>query len=219
MLEQNTSLVMARYLLSSLLGCSLLLSGVTLSGCGSKEHESPEAVFEAAKSALADEDMEGFMNCLTPESQDLFSGMLVMLGTMMKGFAALAGDDPDALQSVSKIEKVLETHGLSEDVMGMMESADESDPAAAMQKLVEPIKDKAAFVGDMFEIFNEMDDSKRPSPGDQFKGALKDIKIDGDSASAVLEDGGKSEPVQFRKVEGSWLIHLDPAELGGFPGS
>ena len=75
---------MARYLLSSLLGCSLLLSGVTLSGCGSKEHESPEAVFEAAKSALADEDMEGFMNCLTPESQDLFSGMLVMLGTMMK---------------------------------------------------------------------------------------------------------------------------------------
>ena len=206
---------MTRRLLSSLLCCSMLAVSVSLSGCGSKKNKSPEAVFEAAKSAMADEDMEGFMNCLTPESQDLLAGAMVMLGTMMKGLAGLAelgGEDADAQQSVSKIGKVLEDHGLTEDAMKKMEGADESDPASAMKKLVEPIKDKAAFVGDMFEVFSGMENGA--TEDFQFKGTLKDIKIDGDSASAVLEDGGTSKPVQFKKVKGSWLIHLDPSEFG-----
>ena len=209
---------MTRRLLSSLLCCSMLAISVSLSGCGSKKNKSPEAVFEAAKSAMADEDMEGFMNCLTPESQDLLAGAMVMLGTMMKGLAALGGEDADAQQSMSKIGKVLEDHGLTEDAMKKMEGADESDPASAMKKLVEPIKDKAAFVGDMFEVFSGMENGA--TEDFEFKGTLKDIKIDGDSASAVLEDGGTSKPVQFKKVKGSWLIHLDPSELaGGFPGN
>lgn len=205
--------------ISALLCSSLLFVSVSLTGCGQKKYTSPEAVFEAARSAVADEDMEGFMNCLTSESQDLFSGMLVMLGSMMKGFAALAGDDADTAEAVSKMEKVFEKHGLTEDVMKEMEEADESDPTAAMEKLVEPIKDKAAFVADMLEAFKGLD-NEGGSPADQFKGTLKDIKIDGDSASAVLEDGGKTEPIQFKKVKGSWLIHLDPEEFGGgFPGN
>ena len=209
---------MTRRLLSSLLCCSMLAVSVSLSGCGSKKHKSPEAVFEAAKSAMADEDMEGFMNCLTPESQDLLAGAMVMLGTMMKGLAALGGEDADAQQSMSKIGKVLEDHGLTEDAMKKMEGADESDPASAMKRLVEPVKDKAAFVGDMFEVFSGMENGA--TEDFEFKGTLKDIKIDGDSASAVLEDGGTSKPVQFKKVKGSWLIHLDPSELaGGFPGN
>ena len=211
---------MNRRLLSSLLCCSMLAVSVSLSGCGSKKHKSPEAVFEAAKSAMADEDMEGFMNCLTPESQDLLAGSMVMLGTMMKGLAALGGEDADAQQSVSKIGKVLEDHGLTEDAMKKMEGADESDPASAMKRLVEPVKDKAAFVGDMFEVFSGMEDGAAVQKDFQFKGTLKDIKIDGDSASAVLEDGGTSDPFHFKKVKGSWLIRLDPSELaGGFPGN
>ena len=100
-------------------------------------------------------------------------------------------------------------HGLTEDAMEKMEGADE---------LVESVKDKAAFVGDMFEVFSGMENGA--TEDFQFKGALKDIKIDGDSASAVLEDGGTSEPVQFKKVKGSWLIHLDPSEFGeGFLGN
>ena len=188
--------------ISALLFSSLLFVSVSLTGCGQKKYTSPEAVFEAAKSAMADEDMEGFMNCLTPESQDLFSGILVMLGSMMKGLASLAEDDAETKEAIVKMDKVLDKHGLTEEFMKKMEESDESDPEKAIKLVVEPIKDKAAFVADMFEAFKGLDD-EGGSPADQFKGTLKDIKIDGDSASAVLEDGGETEPIQFKKVKGS----------------
>lgn len=216
---QQITAMMCRFI-SALLCSSLLFVSVSLTGCGQKKYTSPEAVFEAARSAVADEDMEGFVNCLTPESQYLFSGMLVLVGSMMMDFAAFAGDDADAAEAVSNMEKVFEKHGLTEhgwlteDVMKEMEEADESDSTAAMEKLAEPIKDKAAFMADMLEAFKGLD-NEGGSPADQFKGTLKDIKIDGDSASAVLEDGGNTEPIQFKKVKGSWLIHLDPEEFGG----
>ena len=199
--------------ISALLCSSLLFVSVGLTGCGQKKHKSPEAVFEAAKAAAADEDMEGFMNCLAPDSQDIFAGMLVGLGAMMKGLASFAEDDPEAKEAVAKMDKVFDKHGLTEEFMKKVEESDESDPEKAIKLVVEPIKDKAAFVADMIEAFKGLDE-EGGSPVDQFKGVLKDVKIDGDSASAVIESDGEKEDIQFKKVKGGWLIYLDPQELG-----
>ena len=50
-------------------------------------------------------------------------------------------------------------------------------------------------------------------------GELKDLKIDGDKATATLvrKKGGKDaqEPIEFRKVGGGWKLELPERPMGG----
>ena len=52
-----------------------------------KTYLTPKAVFDAAKAAAQKDDFKTFFACLTPDSQKMMAGQMVLGGLMMKGFA------------------------------------------------------------------------------------------------------------------------------------
>src|SRR5262249_52567761 len=110
-------------------------------------------------------------------------------------------------------------HGLTEEVLKKQPKLDLKDPEAAkkgMKQMLEPIKDKNAFVADMMTAMKKLGGDKKDS-GPMGKDAeLKDVKIEGDTATGTVvtkHDGKeKSEAIKFRKVGGGWKIEL-PADM------
>lgn len=198
------SVGLAAYLISTVAGCG-----------GSSAYSSPQATFDTAKAAAGKEDWKGFCQCLTPESRDVMAGEMAMMGVMMQGFAGLGGEA--GKKSAEKIGEVLKKHGLDEKSMEAVkvEPEESKDPKKAMDKMLTPVKDRDAFIGDMFTALKSMDEGKgkeqKPLPEDA---QLKDVKIDGDTATGTItakKDGeDKSLPVKFKKIEGKWKLDFDP---------
>jgi len=192
------------------------------------QHETPEAVFQAAQMAMNEKDFGGFCNCLTPDARDSFAGSMVMMAMMTKAFAGMAateGEDAKkkADEALAGIDQVLAKHGLSEEQLKAMdESGGEQDPREAMKQLVTPIKDKGAFVGDMMAAFEALGEGGPGGPAEVFNGNLVGLKIDGDSATATIEgkkDGqDMSKPIAFKRVDNGWLIEM-PTGRAGRPAS
>lgn len=181
--------------LLSLAALGILL---TATGCGSgtesapASYSTPEEAFSAFKKAGETEDWKGMAMVLTPESQD------GMCAVMMIG-AAFAGMTDEA--AGKEVEAIMAKHGITEDSM----SPEAKSP---------PIKDKPAFIADMMSFMSKhADDSEDGSDMGMPKGELTDLKIDGDSATAKVDD----EPISFKKINGSWLIHMDELAEGMSP--
>lgn len=210
---------MKHRILSASMSLSLLLFSIGATGCGSKKHDSPDDVFNAAKAAMEEKDMEAFMECLTEESQDVFAGGIAMVSVMMKAFSGLGGQDEKAKEAFTKIDKVMADHGLTEEFMKNMQDAKPSSPAEGFKELLKPVKDKPKFVSEMMAALESMGDKGSSGPGDGFMGELTDVKIDGDTATGVAvgkKDGKEEkEDLNFKKVDGGWLIHLEIDMPGG----
>jgi hypothetical protein len=196
-----------------------------LPGCGSKgaAHATPEDVFKAAKAAADKEDWKGFCDCLTDDSRDTFAGGMAFAGVMMKAFGELGGKEAGA--KLKPIDDVLSKHGLTEENFKKMEKAPplgggEKEMAKVMKELVAPVKDRGAFVADMVAALKQVGDKGKDQPPFPKDAVLKDVKIDGDTAKAVIvsQQGGaeRSEPIAFRKVGAGWKIELPmgPPNLG-----
>jgi hypothetical protein len=86
-------------------------------------------------------------------------------------------------------------------------SARKSPAEEAAKRMTEPIKDKIAFLAQMLALADKAPDLGKRLPG---KGKLAELKIDGDTATAVMvttEAGAeKKEPIEFRRTDGGWLI-------------
>ncbi|MEQ8209883.1 MAG: hypothetical protein RH917_08620 [Lacipirellulaceae bacterium] len=183
------------------------------------KHETPEATFEAAKKAMESEDYAALVGCFTPESQDFMVFGLTMAGTMAKAFASMGesfGAEPDADAKAeleakfAPLDKVLEKYGLTEDKLESQGLDAMQDPKAATQKIAALVDDKPAFVGEMMKALKAASDGKPQGPQQMFMAKLSDIKIDGDSASAMatVPDSPRPRPIHFAKVDGGWLIDL-----------
>ncbi len=167
---------------------SLAVAGIMFasSGCGSGEespptYSTPQAAYDAFSSAAEQGDWKGAAMTLTPEAQDAMCVILLIPAGMMAAFDEEAGKE---------LEAIMEKHGLSDDAM-----------APSAESL--PVKDKPAFIGDVASWLtkqgSETADMGMP------EGDLADVQIDGDTATANID----GEPIAFRKINGSWLIHLD----------
>jgi hypothetical protein len=184
----------------------------TVGGCGggAATHSTPQAVFDAAKTAAEKEDWKSFSQCLTPESRDATAAAVMLAGVMIQGFSSL-GDEKDKAAG-KEIESVLKKHGVDPKTMEEPPAAAASkDPKEEMKKVIAPIKDRDAFIGDMISAMNKVSKSKGkggPMPKDA---TLKDVKIDGDTATGTItaKDSDKSEEVKFKKIGGSWKMDLD----------
>ncbi|MEX2186435.1 MAG: hypothetical protein WD875_06565 [Pirellulales bacterium] len=163
----------------------------------------PEATFEAAKAAEEKGDWHAFVACVTPEGQE--EGAMGMV--LMAGFSSSAD-----------VKAALEKHGLTEE-WGKKVGEDESikDPEAAMKKMLEPVKDHAAFLADVLTALAKEKDSGFKGP-DFRNSTLKDVKIDGDTATATreFEEKGTKETqaITFKKVDGNWRMEM-PKPGGG----
>ena len=184
----------------------LLLASIFLIGCnGEKKYESPTAVYEAAQVASKERNMEDLMNCLTEDSQkDIVNqviGMSVLLGL---------GDlpDKDLPKPVAKMQKAMKKHGLSQTVLKELEEGTDY-----------PIKDKAQFVGDFFNSMDIPKSKNLPAIWTDFlepKGTLKNLSIDGDTASATVVSEGSKATIIFTQLGESWLIDRHKAALSPF---
>jgi hypothetical protein len=184
-----------------------LLTGCSNSG-GSGGGATPEETFKSAQAAAEKNDYKAFMSTMTPESQETYAGMIAFGGAMVQAFAGLGG--PEGAEDAKKVKEVLDKHGLTEETLKKADPT-AADPIAGMKSLVEPVKDKPAFVADMMAALKSSKDFKDKSPL-QKGTTLKDVKIDGDSAKGTIEtevEGKKeSSPIGFKKIDGKWLIDL-----------
>ena len=160
----------------------------------------PEQSFAAFKAAASKNDVNEFMNCLTPAAQNEFAFGTVMMSAFLP--MKYMNDEAKATALGNEITAVMEKHGLSEDTMEAMDPSVEPD----FEKMLAPVKDKAAFVGEMFTIMI------REDPDTPLKAistaTLKDVKIDGDKASGTITVDGEDQPLEFAKIDGKWLIKL-----------
>ncbi len=151
----------------------------------------PEETFATARAALARNDHVAFLACLTRDCQEAICVFMLM------GVSFSMRDHPEHRQ---EYEALLTRHGVA--------PASAADPFAATKDLPSFLHDLVAFAVDRLGR-NPMDDSSR-----QEIGALRDVKVEGDSATGTVvtrrEDGtSREEPVEFRRVGGAWAIRFE----------
>jgi len=193
-------------------------------------HDSPQAVFEAHKQAMARKDWKTMVSLLTPEAQDL------MVGQMAMGAVGAAQSNPD-------VDGLCKRHGIDPALVRKQWSeADgkrsKSPPSAgemkemkemAMQRwkeLAASIRDKPAFSGKMMAVLEKLQaeaSAKRGGPAlpdtSVFADAtLTELKIEGDAAkgmgSLTVEGKTMTSPITFQRVEGKWYLSMPE---GGAP--
>jgi hypothetical protein len=200
---------------------SLIVVGAMLflAGCGessstaSGDFSSPEATLATAKAAAADKDYRTFAACFTPEGQETMAAGFVMIGGMMQFMMEKDEDNPEkGKASAAKIKQVLESHGVTEGnrpKITLDMNADRESQNKELRKLSEPVKDKPAFIAEFLGVLSEVGD-KPDARILESNAALKDLKIEGDTASGTLvqtrETKESTTPIVFRKVGQDWKI-------------
>jgi hypothetical protein len=205
------------------LACVLALLPAVL-GCGGA-FSTPEACFQSMQRAGHNKDVAGMMQCLTDESQGILSGGLVLMGSAMKmasGFAALGGEQAagqaaDMEQLADEVDGVLAKHGVTEESLeGAAPTLQTATDSSAIRKLSDAISDKPRFIADMFAVLQKSQQGSEFSKEfeDQIAGTLKDVKIEGDSATATIVTANGEAPVEFRKTAVGWKLHIDLPGMG-----
>ena len=120
---------------------------------------------------------------------------------------------------LAKLDEVLTNHGLTEEKMKSLESvAPSQNPADAMKVLAANVKDKPGCVADMTADIDAMNDGEEKKMGMELEGELRDLKVDGDSVTATIvhtvNGEEKPQPIQFKKIDGGWLIDIPPPSGG-----
>lgn len=204
----------------TVLALALLSASV---GCSGGSFESPEACFQSIRVAAHNKDMQGIVNCLTDESQEALAGMLVMAGGMVSrmpsGMAPLAGaaGSDEAKQAATTIKGVLKKHGVSDEEL----ETRTANPlllasAAGIRELSSLVSDKQAFIADMYAALQTMGQGAQFGAQfeEQIAGELKDVKVDGDQATAKVVTASGEEPLMFRKTPTGWKLHIDLSNVG-----
>ena len=188
-------------------------------GCGGAG-KTPESIFERAKSSAQDKDYKTFVDCFTPESQDSLAKVMVQAAAglmMLKDMPSMPGA-PGGGQIAKmeallpEVEAILERHDISSEdlsqgggMFGMMGMGDSSE----IDSIVDGIKNKPAFIGDMMDAMEELGEDAQSVEG-SFVGELTEVEINGERATGKitnLPNGGDGD-IEFHKTSEGWRIHL-----------
>jgi hypothetical protein len=154
--------------------------------------DSPATVFDAFSKAMKDNDWRSAVTMITPESQQMMVTGMVMQSAFMTMEDEAKGKE---------LEQLFKKHGMDEPPLG------DEGPSAGddvdVNALVDNLPD---FVGELSAwIEANEDDSEGGFPE---LGELADLKLDGDTATAVAETEMGPQPIEFRKIDGTWKLHL-----------
>ena len=186
-----------------------LILALSLTGCGGDATTStsatPEDTFKAFQTDFKAGDYEKAVGHFTQASQKKIAGALAVGA----GFAMLFSKDSDGLQAIMK------AHG--------MDSEDDSDetinlnsPEEAFTKLGEKIKNRRKFIAAVVGWFEKEGKQGGNSKLTELTAAvLKNVKVDGESATATIVMSGESEPIEFRKEGAAWKLHITTKMLSG----
>lgn len=162
------------------------------------QYETPEAVYEAASQAIDQKNYAQLSALMTDASQQMLAGGLIFGSSFMT-----MNDEVKDKQ----LKELLSRHNVELDINDAM--ADElanTDPEAMIQKLTEPIENLPQFIGELMtwmEKENEAAGRALPQLGE-----LGEVTIDGDTAVAEVDSDQGNQPIEFRRVNDSWRIHL-----------
>ena len=142
----------------------------------------------------------------------MFSQMAPML---MGGLSGLGGEEGQAEMAAKMkpfedaMKGIMEKHGTDKLDLTAMGSLQTGSPEDASKWITEqlPDRDHGAFVADVLGALTKLgDEAAGEATGkfEDFGGELTDLKIDGDTATAMLN----GEPGEFRKVDGRWYISI-----------
>lgn len=173
----------------------VLLPGLAacVTGCDIGKYSSPQATFEASKAAFKANDWKGVWDCYTPES-------LTPLAAMLATGGSLGGREEAA--------PVFEKHGVVMPELDAVTSALRSGKSLDQvgKDLVKNVRDKGQFIVDMNEALRDPDEDS-PATVIEVDAQLRDVKIDGDSATGlVVSDDGNSMPLTFKRIGGQWKM-------------
>lgn len=168
--------------------------------------ETPEAAFEAFRTAASNKDYGKAIAALTTESQQALAGSLVFGLSMMAAFDEENGE---------RITAHLEKHGITEETQesGSPEDTDENaGPAAMMRSIGALTNDPALFVAESIGLMDELaDEAGTPDFAD---GTLSDVSIEGIKATGTLTTESGAKPIEFHKIDSGWLVHIPDEALG-----
>jgi hypothetical protein len=188
--------------------------------------ESPEACYKALIAAKKNNDPVASLPCFS----DAMSNYL--LGSMAFNLERMSAIS-DGGEPVKECQKVLKKHQLfGKDLMGFLQIVDSPGGGGAplgFMQIGDSIANKPAFMREataaMLKVQAELEKARpkaedpKDEPAkkkvDETKVAeLKNVKVDGDSASGELVEEGKDEPqpVLFKRQAGSWVVAIAAQE-------
>lgn len=205
---------------------AITIVAVALSGCGGARYDTPEACFQTIRIAAHHEDIPTFCDSLTPESQELLAGGLVMFGASLRikaGVASflggpIAGAGSEAQRQLDAVNTVLARHGVTEDQVRQFISNPESfvDLQSSARDLGNLVADKPAFIADMWSAIKQFDDNGEmfgKKVLERLAGEIQEVSIDGEQATAVITTKRGQESLVFHKTATGWKLHIIADDL------
>ncbi len=205
------------------LGIGVLVAGALILWSYLGGYGSPEAVFEAAKEAVQEEDWERFCGCVTPETRDEMAAGMLFIAVLAKGFSGMtARGGPEKVQEAEEklkpVMDVLEKHGLNEETLKNLVPQGQMTPGRPdnerLQQMLAPIKNRNKFIADMMTAMLQLDDGARRASLMVADDTLEDVEVGEDSATGFIVQtrNGKERrgQITFKKVDGSWKIEKFP---------
>jgi len=177
--------------------------------------ETPEAAFAAFQEAAQEKDWKAVAELLTPESQESMAAGMIFIASFMAAFDEGKGKE---------LEQLLKKHGLDPDAAKGPDAEEAASLEQALKAAVGPIKDKPALIA---EMIGWLDENAEGAGGSSFaegfgsiaSAKLSDLSIEGDTATGTVTGEDESGPIEFRRLNGRWLIHIPEDETRMGPGS
>ncbi len=176
-----------------------LVAGCSGGGGEAAGGDSPQDVFNKIKDGFESGDYEASFRCVAPEGQDqMLFGMMMALG-----FATMGKEDAEA-----EVKGILKKHGVrvDEDEEGI-DLGDEAAMKEAIAKTFKDVKDKPALFQELMEAAEKHTVQMGPFVPEAAQ--LKNVKIEGDTATGTISSEQGEEEAEFVKKDGRWYAKFD----------
>jgi hypothetical protein len=170
--------------------------------------ESPEKVIEGLKKVMwEDKDLVGTLDYIVPEDR----AMMVFGVDMFMGFIFFGMKEEKKKEAEEELGALHKKHNIPQKEEGKEEEPlDPTDTEKLKAAAKEHYKntDVKAYFKDILAFMKKYSDKEQKMGK---KGAtLKDVKIEGDKATATLEfEDGSNRVVEFLEIDGRWFITLE----------
>ncbi len=179
---------------------AFLAAGLLLPGCGSKGGAStPQALFEEMKGKNPDNFSE-IVDFIAPDELPVMTFSMDIMAAFMTGFSK-----DKTLKT--KYEAIRKKYSLPEvdKKMAMKMNDTEAVMKYAAEKYAQV--DHANFLKDIQGLVDKTPGKKTKK--EKIYAELKDVKIEGDTATGIVVDKNKKQDkVTFKKVNGKWYISI-----------
>ena len=176
--------------------------------------DSPQAAYDAVKRAYDNQDWITFAKCHDDDGQTTHAAVILMSAFVK---FSLIADDEQQQERFDAVEAICKKYELKPllTFVGQLGMFGKIDFGNLTQKqndrivgYLRAVKNKPAFIAEVHKLVEDDAGGKRIVTLPLMDAKLVRSDIDGDKAQAVMQGKRYDEPtlVQFRKMDGSWII-------------